>query len=188
MDLKITCTQVIFYWTLVARHICRVFDHQPELRPPILERTKAREKHNISLSVLQTAQIEEIFNLFDTDGGGSIDRSELELALVALGFQRKMKSRKDRKGKATTEMIQSIAADGTVTLDEFTSLMMGEINGRDPMDNVEAVFTILSKSDGNRDADGLITVAKLNAACKEFEVWSRPPLVLHVVRASRRRN
>jgi hypothetical protein len=74
--------QVIFYWTLVARHLCRVFDHQPEARPPILERAVAREKHSISLSALQTTQIEEIFNLFDTDGGGSIDRSELELALV----------------------------------------------------------------------------------------------------------
>jgi Ca2+-binding EF-hand superfamily protein len=32
-------------------------------------------------------QIKEIFDLFDTDGGGYIDRRELDLAMVALGFQ-----------------------------------------------------------------------------------------------------
>ena len=147
-----------------------MFYTMPHLRPPILERSTAREEHHISLSDLQTAQIEEIFNLFDTDGGGSIDRSELELALVALGFQRKVANEGGNKeSKATSEMIQDIASDGTVTLDEFTSLMMGEIKGRDPMDDVEAVFTVLSQqSDGQ--ADGLITLAKLAAVCKRFQV------------------
>ncbi len=33
-------------------------------------------------------QIREIFELFDTDGGGSIDRGELDFAMSALGFQK----------------------------------------------------------------------------------------------------
>ncbi len=38
-------------------------------------------------SNLTALQIKEIFDLFDTDGGGTIDRRELDLAMVALGFQ-----------------------------------------------------------------------------------------------------
>ena len=168
------CLQVVFYWTLLARHICRIFDQMPHLRPAVLERSTAREDHHISLSVSQLSQIEEIFNLFDTDGGGSIDRSELELALVALGFQRKISNeKKTTKSSATSEMIQDIASDGTVTLEEFRSLMMGEIKGRNPMDNVDAVFTVLSRSE-DQSSCGLITVAKLNAACKQYQV---PPTI-----------
>ncbi len=33
-------------------------------------------------------QIREIFDLFDTDGGGTIDRGELDFAMSALGFQK----------------------------------------------------------------------------------------------------
>jgi Ca2+-binding EF-hand superfamily protein len=39
------------------------------------------------LSEAQAAQIKEIFYLFDTDGGGTIDTQELGFAMVALGFQ-----------------------------------------------------------------------------------------------------
>jgi Ca2+-binding EF-hand superfamily protein len=164
--------QVVFYWTLVARHICRVFDLKPQLRPPISQQMAGRRDHQITLSKMQIAQIEEIFNLFDTDGGGTIDRSELELALVALGFQRKISAHKRlyKRKSATAEFVNSIASDGTVTLEEFTSLMMGEIKGSDPMDNVEAVFAILSQDDEHRESNGYITVAKLSAMCKAYEV------------------
>ena len=41
----------------------------------------------ITLSEAEEAQIREIFDLFDTDGGGTIDKRELEIAMIALGFQ-----------------------------------------------------------------------------------------------------
>ena len=40
-----------------------------------------------TLVALQQSHIREIFNMFDTDGGGTIDAGELDVALVALGFQ-----------------------------------------------------------------------------------------------------
>ncbi len=39
------------------------------------------------LSEAQESQIREVFLLFDTDGGGTIDMRELGIAMVALGFQ-----------------------------------------------------------------------------------------------------
>ncbi len=78
------CTaQLVFFWTLVARHISRCFDARPHLRPPATTTADADAGTNvhIALSEAQEAQVKEIFYLFDTDGGG------LNFAMVALGFQ-----------------------------------------------------------------------------------------------------
>ncbi len=82
-------SQVIFFWNLLARHLSRIFDAQPHLRPVLPPATNRPVQHLISLSTQQENQISDIFNLFDTDGGGSIDRRELNFALVALGFSNK---------------------------------------------------------------------------------------------------
>ena len=80
--------QVVFYWILVIRHIAHCYEAQPHLRPPPPPQPSSLNVHKITLSDTQLAQIHEIFDLFDTDGGGSIDKRELELALGALGFQK----------------------------------------------------------------------------------------------------
>ena len=71
-----------------------------------------------------------------------------------------------------------------VTLEEFKSLMKGELSGRDPMEAVLAVFAALSRppaGSGNRNStdptSACITLETLRAACSEFEVI-RHPLIL----------
>jgi Ca2+-binding EF-hand superfamily protein len=54
----------------------------------------------VVLSDQQLAQIREIFDLFDTDGGGSIDATEMDAAMFALGLQpseRSSTARRKRK-------------------------------------------------------------------------------------------
>ena len=99
--------------------------------------------HHIALSKAQEEQITEIFNLFDTDGGGTIDRSEMDFALVALGFH---SAKSKRKNGA---FVEDIIGDGKVTLEEFSALMMGELSGRDPQEMLRAAFFVLSAPDGN---------------------------------------
>ena len=57
--------------------------------------------------------------------------------------------------------------------------MQGELNGRDPMEEVRAIYAVLSRPDGHERHNNLITLAKLQAACHDFEVrvWAltRPP-------------
>ncbi len=114
---------MIYNWVLVMRHISHCFEAQPHLLLKPQSKSRSLTVHKITLSDIQLAQINEIFDLFDTDGGGSIDRVELELALVALGFRKEDSVRKlpgnlklKQKGSAS---IENIVKDGTVTRTEF---------------------------------------------------------------------
>ena len=169
-DLFAMWHQVIFYWTLVARHLARCFETSPQLRPPPtpLPDSISAADYQISLSAAQQNQIREIFELFDTDGGGYIDKKELQFAMSALGFQSDTQL-KEKKSE-TANLMDAILSDGTVTLAEFSALMTGEVLGSNPYEELQAVFGALSMSDGEEKHDNLITLGKLQAACMKFGV------------------
>jgi centrin-1 len=50
-----------------------------------------RPKKRTELTEEQRQEIKEAFDLFDTDGSGSIDAKELKVAMRALGFEPKRK-------------------------------------------------------------------------------------------------
>ena len=60
----------------------------------------------------------------------------------------------------------------SVSLEEFTTLMMGALSGRDPNETLWSVFTVLSRTGEGDGSTELITVGKLIAVCKEFKVRS----------------
>ena len=157
--------QVVFYWTLLARHISHYFDAKPDLKPAVIAREGSIQQ--VNLSAQQEEQIKEIFDLFDTDGGGTIDRGEMDFALVALGFNA------PKSNKNNGALVDEIVQDGVVTLEEFSALMMGELSGRDPQEMLRAVFAVLSQPEGVHDTSGLITYTKLHAVCSKFKVGLR---------------
>merc|ERR1711934_888644 len=55
----------------------------------------------------QVAEIKEAFDLFDTDGSGSIDTNELKVAMKALGM--------DAKSDEIRKLINDIDSDGDAT-------------------------------------------------------------------------
>ena len=69
----------------------------------------------------QKEEIREAFNLFDTDGSGTIDARELKAAMRALGFQ--VKKAEIRKMIAEIDKDES----GAIDLDEFTEMMTGKM-------------------------------------------------------------
>jgi Ca2+-binding EF-hand superfamily protein len=122
----------------------------------------------IALSAQQVAQIREIFELFDTDGGGTMDRQELSVAMYALGFQDV-----STKGHGQQHKVADLSAHGSdsITLEDFTSLMKGEINGRDPLENIRTIFHVLQTIDCPPDPHpGLVTLNKLQRACNKFQL------------------
>jgi Ca2+-binding EF-hand superfamily protein len=69
----------------------------------------------------QKQEIREAFDLFDTDGSGSIDSKELKVAMRALGFEPKKEEIK--------KMISEIDRNGSGSIDfnEFLELMAGKM-------------------------------------------------------------
>jgi centrin-2/centrin-1 len=72
----------------------------------------------------QKQEIREAFDLFDTDGSGTIDAKELKVAMRALGFEPKKEEIK--------KMISDIDKDGSGVIDfsEFLELMTSKMSER----------------------------------------------------------
>ncbi len=68
--------------------------------------------------------------------------------------------------------MEEILADGCITLEEFGSIMKGEISGRDPLEEVRAVFAALCRAAPDERPENLqrVTFGKLKAASRDFDV------------------
>ncbi len=101
------------------RHLSRYFEKHPDTRPaptPLANALSTANYKRTALSSAQAAQIREIFELFDTDGGGCIDQHELQFAMTALGFQTKESGHtRKRKHKEALEVMDNVMGDGKVT-------------------------------------------------------------------------
>jgi centrin-1 len=73
------------------------------------------------LSEEEIEEIREAFNLFDTDGSGTIDPKELKAAMQSLGFE--------AKNQTIYQMIADIDKDGngTIDFDEFLDMMTAKM-------------------------------------------------------------
>ena len=77
----------------------------------------ARPKKRSELTEEQKQEIKEAFDLFDTDGSGTIDAKELKVAMRALGFE--------PKKEEIRKMIADADRDGSGVIDfpEFLDMM-----------------------------------------------------------------
>ena len=77
-------------------------------KPISAARNKGKGRQG-GLTEEQKQEIREAFDLFDTDGSGTIDAKELKVAMRALGFEPKKEEIK--------KMIADIDKDGSGTID-----------------------------------------------------------------------
>merc|ERR1711879_509884 len=89
-----------------------------------LRRFNAGGKKQKELTDEQKQEIKEAFDLFDTDGSGSIDSKELKVAMRALGFE--------PKKEEIQKMISDVDDDGsgTIEYEEFLKMMTHKILNR----------------------------------------------------------
>jgi Ca2+-binding EF-hand superfamily protein len=164
--------QAIFFWTLLVRQIARFYHANPILRAQQLpaalalhdchNKGKANDSNELELSPQETQQIKEIFDLFDTNGGGSIDQKELGAALYALGFQSEIAS--------TTKFD---LPNNSATLADFIMIMKGQKSNSCQHEDLWLSFSILSRQGrpGNiREEMPVIKLDSLKHVCHEFEV------------------
>nr|ABR17333.1 unknown [Picea sitchensis] len=119
-----------------------------------------REKHKgrkHGLTDQKRQEIKEAFELFDTDGSGTIDAKELNVAMRALGFE------------MTEEQIRQMIADvdkdgsGTIDFDEFAYMMTAKIGERDSREELTRAFREI-----DQDKNGKISAADIQRMAREL--------------------
>ncbi|XP_038997540.1 caltractin-like [Hibiscus syriacus] len=113
----------------------------------LYKETPGKDKHKVrhhGLSQQKKQEIKEAFELFDTDGSGTIDAKELNVAMRALGFE------------MTEEQIHQMIADvdkdgsGAIDFDEFVYMMTTKIGERDTKEELMKAFHIIDQDDNGK--------------------------------------
>merc|ERR1712146_393307 len=114
-------------------------------------------KKQKELTEEQKQEIKEAFDLFDTDGSGSIDAKELKVAMRALGFE--------LKKEEIQKMISDVDDDGSGMgeFNEFLQMMSQKILNRDPKDVILKAFRLFDD-----DETGKISFKNLKRVAKEL--------------------
>ena len=88
-------------------------------------------------------EIKEAFDLFDTDGGGTIDPGELKAAMTSLGFE--------AKNQTIYQMISDLDEDGsgTIDFDEFLDMMTARMSDKDSREDIQKVFKLFDDDRSN---------------------------------------
>ena len=117
----------------------------------------AKPKKRTELTEEQKQEIKEAFDLFDTDGSGTIDAKELKVAMRALGFEPKK------------EEIKKMIADadkgqgGVIDFSDFLDMMTVKMAERDPREEMLKAFRLFDD-----DESGKISFKNLKRVAKEL--------------------
>ena len=117
----------------------------------------AKDFERAGLTIDEIYEIKEAFDLFDTDGGGSIDPKELKEAMNSLGLE--------TRNQTIYQMISDLDADGSGSIEfrEFLDLMTARMSDRDTKEDIKKVFRIFDESN-----QGFITKKSLMRVAKEL--------------------
>ena len=122
-------------------------------RPSALARPKKKQQ----LTEEQRQEIKEAFDLFDTDGSGTIDAKELKVAMRALGFEPKKEDIK----RMISEL--DVEGNGVIEFNQFLDLMTTKMAERDPREEMLKAFRLFDE-----DETGRISFKNLKRVAKEL--------------------
>jgi len=114
------------------------------------------------LSDAQKEEIKQAFDLFDTDGSGSIDARELETAMKALGFEPTAEEIRHTIGTVDDDVGLEEGA-GEIEFDEFLIMMKAKLLDHDPKDTMVKAFNLI-----DTEKEGKITAKSLKAAMQQI--------------------
>nr|QDO16204.1 centrin 2 [Lingulodinium polyedra]QDO16206.1 centrin 2 [Lingulodinium polyedra] len=101
-------------------------------------------------------EIREAFNLFDTDGSGTIDPAELKAAMRSLGFE--------TKNPTIFQMIADLDQDGTpIGFEDFLDAITAKLGDRETREGIYKIFALFDD-----DKTGGISLKNLKRVSKEL--------------------
>ncbi|CAE7446340.1 Icl1d [Symbiodinium sp. KB8] len=159
-----------------AKRLHRIPRFAPPERAQAAARRSPRRGRAYDRPGLSEEEIEEIreaFNLFDTDGSGTIDPKELKQAMKSLGF--------DAKNATIYQMILDIDKDGSgsIEFDEFLDMMTHKMSDKDTDEDIMKVFNLFDD-----DGTGKISLRNLKRVAKELgETMTEAELLEMIERA-----
>jgi len=104
------------------------------------------------LSQEEIEELQEAFNLFDTDGSGTIDASELKAAMESLGYK--------QKNKMVYQMIENMKQK-EINFDQFLDMMTARISDGDNREDILKVFRLFDDDDsGSITLNDLVRVSR----------------------------
>ncbi|XP_051277276.1 uncharacterized protein cetn4 [Dicentrarchus labrax] len=126
-------------------------------KPAPVAAQKKKQSLKADLSEEQKQEIKEAFDLFDTDGTGTIDVKELKVAMRALGFEPKKEEIK--------KMIADIdkESSGAIDFNDFLSMMSLKMSEKDSKEEIMKAFRLFDD-----DCTGTISFKNLKRVAKEL--------------------
>lgn len=109
------------------------------------------------LNEQEIEELREAFDLFDTDGSGTIDPTELKTAMESLGFK--------AQNETVFQLINDIDKNGTGDIDfeEFLDLMTMKLGEGETEEDIRKVFDLFDD-----DKSGYITLQNLKRVTKDL--------------------
>jgi Ca2+-binding EF-hand superfamily protein len=120
-------------------------------------KVKEKRSNQHDLNPEQKQEIREAFDLFDTDGSGTIDIKELKVAMRALGFEPK----KEELKRMYLEVDKS--GTGKIDFNEFLELMTKKMSEKDSREEIIKAFKLFDD-----DEKGAISFKNLKRVAKEL--------------------
>ncbi|KAI8820521.1 centrin-1 [Fimicolochytrium jonesii] len=115
----------------------------------------AQPAHDLTAD--QKQEIREAFDLFDTDGSGTIDTKELKVAMRALGFEPKKEELKRMIGEVDR------TGSGVIDFNDFLGLMSVKMSEKDTREEIIKAFRLFDD-----DGTGRISFKNLRRVAKEL--------------------
>ncbi|KAH8740778.1 centrin [Cryptosporidium ryanae] len=124
------------------------------------KRTSPTRKRGNEWPGLTDDEIEEIrktFNLFDTDGSGTIDPKEMKAAMQSLGFE--------SQNPTMYQLIADLDREGSSAIDfeEFLDAIASKLGDKDSREGIQKIFAMFDD-----DKTGTITLKNLKRVAHEL--------------------
>eukprot|EP00918_Siedleckia_nematoides_P021708 GHVU01046750.1.p1 GENE.GHVU01046750.1~~GHVU01046750.1.p1 ORF type:complete len:167 (+),score=31.77 GHVU01046750.1:105-605(+) len=118
-------------------------------------RRRATERPGLTEDEVE--EIREAFNLFDTDGSGTIDPRELKAAMQSLGFE--------TKNPTIYQMIADLDRQGTGAIDfeEFLDAITSKLGDKESRDGIQKIFALFDD-----DKTGSVSLKNLKRVAREL--------------------